>query len=190
MRFVFVIVVCCASFPPSSVGAEDLDPRELVAQVVKTAGGEEKLLKLFRFRERLLITDTPAAPVTQSEKENRTSVVKVGGDWWVGKAKRDKDKVRVLCLAWSLRILLLRRSCPPPSCLRWAVRSGTRGMGNPRFAGATMSFPTRGSTRIRLGEVAPKPLREPWQGRKTPLRHRRARAYSPRPARPRGGGPG
>ncbi|MBM4075315.1 MAG: hypothetical protein FJ267_06695 [Planctomycetes bacterium] len=40
------------------------------------------------------------------EKENRTSVVQVGKNWWLGKDKRDKDKVRVLCWAWSLRILL------------------------------------------------------------------------------------
>lgn len=79
---------------------------QLVEQVVASAGGEEKLLKLFRFRERVLITDTPAAPVTADEKGNRTSVVQVGGDWWLGTEKRGKDKVRVLCWAWSLRLLL------------------------------------------------------------------------------------
>ena len=88
--------------------AEDVDPaaKKLVEEVVATAGGEEKLLKLFRFRERVLITSTPAAPVTADEKENRTSVVQVSGNWWIGTAKRDKDKVRVLCWTWSLRILL------------------------------------------------------------------------------------
>ena len=88
--------------------AEDVDPavKKLVEDVVATAGGEEKLLKLFRFRERVLITSAPAAPVTADEKENRTSVVQVSGNWWIGTAKRDKDKVRVLCWTWSLRILL------------------------------------------------------------------------------------
>jgi len=86
--------------------AAETDAKPLVEQVVATAGGAEKLLTLFRFRERVLITDKPAAPVTADEKENRTSVVQVGGDWWIGKNKRDKDKVRVLCWAWSLRILL------------------------------------------------------------------------------------
>lgn len=90
----------------SSARADESDAKPLVEQVVATAGGAEKLLTLFRFRERVLITDKPAAPVTADEKENRTSVVQVGGDWWVGKNKRDKDKVRVLCWAWSLRILL------------------------------------------------------------------------------------
>lgn len=86
--------------------ADEASAKKLVEQVVAMAGGEENLLKLFRFRERVLITDTPAAPVTAETKENRTSVVQVSGDWWIGNNKRDKDKVRVLCWAWSLRILL------------------------------------------------------------------------------------
>ena len=91
-----------------SLVADDADAatKKLVEEVVATAGGEEKLLKLFRFRERVLITATPAAPVTPDEKENRMSVVQVSGNWWIGTAKRDKDKVRVLCWTWSLRILL------------------------------------------------------------------------------------
>lgn len=83
---------------------------ELVQDIVATAGGEEKLLKLFRFRERILITSTPAEKIAKDEKGNRTSVVQVGGDWWINAEKRDKDKVRVLCWAWSLRILLDAKS--------------------------------------------------------------------------------
>lgn len=86
--------------------AAEQDPQKLVEQVSKSAGGEARLLKLFRFRERVLITGTAAPPVAEGEKGNRTSVVQVGGDWWIGTTKRDKDKVRVLCWAWSLRILL------------------------------------------------------------------------------------
>ena len=83
---------------------------EMVAKVVKAAGGQDRLLDVFRFRERLLITRTPAPPVTADEKGNRTSVVKVGGGWWLGTKKRNKDKVRVLLWAWSLRILLAENS--------------------------------------------------------------------------------
>jgi hypothetical protein len=105
MRFVFLFALGWAMFSAISVLAAETDPRQLVEQVIKTAGGEDKLLTMFRFRERVLITDTPAAPVAKDEKGNRTSVVQVSGDWWIGTAKRDKDKVRVLCWAWSLRIL-------------------------------------------------------------------------------------
>lgn len=79
---------------------------ESVAQVIKAAGGEEKLLDVFRFSERVLITSKPTPLVAGETKGNRTSVVKAGGGWWVGTNKRNKDKVRVLCWAWSLRILL------------------------------------------------------------------------------------
>jgi len=87
-------------------GETDTPVHESVAQVIKAAGGEEKLLDVFRFRERVLITSTPAPPVAGDEQGNRTSVVKAGGGWWIGANKRNKDKVRVLLWAWSLRILL------------------------------------------------------------------------------------
>lgn len=106
MRTTFFLAIAWLSFLPCAARAGEPNPRELVAQVLETAGGEEKLLRLFRLRERVLVTKTPAEPVTQDEKGNRTSVVEVSGDWWIGKAKRDKDKVRVLCWAWSLRLLL------------------------------------------------------------------------------------
>lgn len=101
-----VLSLFVVSVSNSVLKADEAETNMLVAQVVDAAGGEEKLLKLFRFRERVLITSTPAAPVIADEKENRTSVVQVGGDWWIGENKRDKDKVRVLCYAWSLRLLL------------------------------------------------------------------------------------
>lgn len=87
-----------------TLSADDTSPAT-VKEVINAVGGEDKLLNLFRFQERVLITTTPAAPVKADEKPNRTSVVQVGGDWWLGNNKRDKDKVRVLCWAWSLRIL-------------------------------------------------------------------------------------
>lgn len=105
IKFVVLGLLMLLATTPRLI-ADEPDAKKSVEQVVKAAGGEDKLLKLFRFRERVLITATPAAPVTADEKENRTSVVQVSGDWWIGKNKRDKDKVRVLCWAWSLRILL------------------------------------------------------------------------------------
>jgi hypothetical protein len=101
-----LLLLVVALFARPAAAETDGAVKKQVEDVVATAGGEEKLLTLFRFRERVLITATPAAAVTADEKENRTSVVQVSGDWWLGTAKRDKDKVRVLCWAWSLRILL------------------------------------------------------------------------------------
>ncbi len=84
--------------------AED-DAQKVVEQVIGAIGGEEKLLKLFRFRERVLITSTPAAAPAADEKGNRTSTIEVGGRMWVGTNPREKDKVRILIWAWSLGIL-------------------------------------------------------------------------------------
>ncbi len=92
-----------------SLPADEADAAKRVHEVVAAAGGEEKLLKLFRFSERVLITAT-VTPLKPDDKSNRMSVVEVGNRWWVGAAPRDKDKVRVLCWAWSLRILLEPKS--------------------------------------------------------------------------------
>jgi hypothetical protein len=100
----FVAVFLTVSERHLSAVAAD-QPGAVVREVVKSAGGEDKLLNLFRFSERVLITST-VAPLKPGDKSNRTSTVEVGNRWWVGTAPRDKDKVRVLCWAWSLRILL------------------------------------------------------------------------------------
>ncbi len=51
----------------AQVDAAAPSAKELVQDIVTTAGGEEKLLKLFRFRERVLITSTPAEKVAKGE---------------------------------------------------------------------------------------------------------------------------
>ncbi len=99
----------CLITMQASVWADD--PAKVgVEQVITAAGGEEKLLKLFQYRERILVSGIGAPAVTPEEKGNRTSVVQVGGDVWLGTTKRGKDKVRVLMWAWSLRLLLEPKS--------------------------------------------------------------------------------
>ena len=104
---IFTLVVAVLAQPLWTRADEtDAPVDELVNLAIRTMGGKEKLLDVFRFHERVLITSTPTPVVAGETKGNRTSVVKVGGGWWVGQKKRNKDKVRVLCWAWSLRILL------------------------------------------------------------------------------------
>lgn len=79
--------------------------KSLAARAIERVGGEAKLLKLFRMREQVHITNKPLPTPAADARENRVSVVQVGGDWWLGGKPRGKDKVRVLCWAWSLRIL-------------------------------------------------------------------------------------
>ncbi len=95
-------VVLCL---PQPVRADDAT-QDLLTKVIGRAGGEPKLLSKFRLRERVLIQSQPAAVPTENEPGNRTSVIEIGKNMWLGTKKRDKDKVRVLCWAWSLRLLL------------------------------------------------------------------------------------
>lgn len=116
-NIIFLIVLCLsgssahALLPDESASTpiqatSSPDPEELIADVIAAAGGKDKLFRLFRFRERVLVQDSPAEPVKEDEPGNRTSVVVAGGDWWVGSSKRMYETAHVLCQAWSLRILL------------------------------------------------------------------------------------
>jgi hypothetical protein len=101
LALLFTTMLC----QPQPVRADDA-AQDLLTKVIGRAGGEPKLLSKFRLRERVLIQSQPAALPTENEPGNRTSVVEIGKNMWLGTKKRDKDKVRVLCWAWSLRLLL------------------------------------------------------------------------------------
>lgn len=90
---------------PIPIQADEAAAKSLVARVIDRAGGEPRLLKLFRYRERVLIQETPALPPAPNEKGTRTSTIEVGDRMWIGTNRREKDKVRILIWAWSLRIL-------------------------------------------------------------------------------------
>lgn len=107
LGFMLMLTMVAASVVlASGVASADETPRERANAAIAAAGGEEKLLKLFRMTERILIVDKPAAPVAPNERPNRTSIIETGGGWWLAGKPRNKEKVRVLCYAWSLRILL------------------------------------------------------------------------------------
>ncbi|MCO6454933.1 MAG: hypothetical protein J5I93_06505 [Pirellulaceae bacterium] len=100
-------LVCLATWPPSAV-ADETDPRAVVAQVVTAAGGEEKLLKLFRIRELLNVSSDPDKPARE-----RLSVLEPPDHWWVGKrdrVKQDKEPATFLVWAWTLGALTDARS--------------------------------------------------------------------------------
>lgn len=98
------LVGCCLVRPVRADAPAS--PAEFAAQVVAAAGGEERLLTMFSFRERVVVSSEAPPPPTADEPGNRTSIVELGGGWWVDGVERNKDKVRVLAWAWSLRLLL------------------------------------------------------------------------------------
>jgi hypothetical protein len=91
------LVLPAAAAPPQ-------DPQPLIQQVIEAAGGEGKLLKLFRIRERLNVS-------SDSEKKGneRVSVLEPPNYWWLGKRERVKDEkepATFLVWAWTLGALL------------------------------------------------------------------------------------
>jgi hypothetical protein len=84
------------------LSAADPDPKALVAGVVKAAGGEDKLLKLFRIKERLNVSGDP-----EKKGNERTSVLEPPKYWWLGKKERvaeEKEPSIFLVWAWTLGI--------------------------------------------------------------------------------------
>jgi hypothetical protein len=89
-------------FGSLAVAAEP-DPAALVKQVVAAAGGEDKLLKLFRIREQLNVSSDPA-----KKGSLRVSVLEPPKYWWLGKKERVKDErepATFLVWAWTLGAL-------------------------------------------------------------------------------------
>ena len=88
----------------SPVDAAEPPPAARVRAAVDAAGGEAKLLRLFRMEERLALGDDPAKPGSP-----RTSVVQPPKHWWLGKRDRvaqDKEPATFLVWGWTLGALV------------------------------------------------------------------------------------
>jgi hypothetical protein len=83
--------------------AADPEPKELVQKVVQATGGEDRLLKLFRIKERLNVSPDP----TRKGNE-RISILEPPNYWWLGKTERvseQKEPAIFLAWAWTLGAL-------------------------------------------------------------------------------------
>lgn len=98
------IIAAVFFLSPSLVAiAAEPDAQALVKQVVTAAGGEEKLLKLFRIKERLNVSSDP-----EKKANERVSVLEPPTYWWLGKTERVKDQkepATFLVWAWTLGAL-------------------------------------------------------------------------------------
>lgn len=78
----------------------DQEPRLVVNKVVKAAGGEEKLLRVFRLKERLNVSPDP-----EKKGNERVSFLEPPKYWWVGKRERvqdEKEPATFLVWGWTL----------------------------------------------------------------------------------------
>jgi hypothetical protein len=103
---VCLMALGCATFVVSSTAAAEPGPESLVKQVIAAAGGEDRLLKLFRTRETVNVSSDP-----QKQAPERVSVYEPPKYWWTGKNERVKDEKQpqepatFLVWAWTLGIL-------------------------------------------------------------------------------------
>lgn len=104
-----LLVGLALCYPLTSAWAQSgPTPDTLAKQVVTAAGGEEKLLKLFRLRERLNVSPDP-----EKAGNERVSVIEPPTHWWLGKKERveeEHEPAIFLVWAWTLGALTDPRS--------------------------------------------------------------------------------
>ncbi len=78
---------------------------KLVSKVIAAAGGDEKLLTLFRMEERYSAGKEFVSPGTA-----RVSVVEPPKSWWIGTKERGTEPAKITAWAWTLGVLKDPRS--------------------------------------------------------------------------------
>lgn len=73
---------------------------ELVGKILSAAGGEEKLLTVFRMEERYNAGKERVSPGT-----SRVSVVEPPKYWWIGTSERGQEPAKITAWAWTLGVL-------------------------------------------------------------------------------------
>lgn len=81
------------------------DATAQVARVVQAAGGEDKLLKLFRIEEIFHFGDQPE-PAEGKKRSVRESVLEMPGLWWLKGKERADEPAKFDVWAWTLGILV------------------------------------------------------------------------------------
>lgn len=103
LRLIGAIIYWAASllFGMASAFPEEITTAsELTKHVIEAAGGEAKLLKLFRMKEQYNAGTTLKDPGTP-----RTSVVEPPKSWWIGTTERGTEPAKISTWAWTLGAL-------------------------------------------------------------------------------------
>lgn len=107
MRIICLLSLYCVIGMSNAIVASEPDAKVVVQQVVDAAGGEEKLLRLFRTRETVNASSDPKKKVPE-----RVSVYEPPQYWWTGNKERVKNELMpdepatFLVWAWTLGILI------------------------------------------------------------------------------------
>jgi hypothetical protein len=98
----FVLMLAALTFLNSSHADDPSASPEmkLVSKVIAAAGGDEKLLTLFRMEERYSAGKEFVPPGTA-----RVSVVEPPKSWWIGTKERGTEPAKITAWAWTLGVL-------------------------------------------------------------------------------------
>lgn len=100
----WLAVVAVMIAPSLRASAAEPVSKEVLRETVEAVGGESKLLKLFRIKERLAVSADPEA-----KGNERVSVLEPPAHWWLGKrdrVKEDKEPATFLVWGWTLGALV------------------------------------------------------------------------------------
>lgn len=104
--FLFATLVCLNSSQGDDTPASPASTeKKLVGEVIAAAGGDDKLLTLFRMEERYNAGKEVASPGTP-----RVSVVEPPKSWWIGTKERGTEPAKITAWAWTLGVLKDPRS--------------------------------------------------------------------------------
>ncbi len=95
------LTVLTSNIPGVADDATASPEKELVSKVIAAAGGEDKLLKLFRMGERYNGGKERVSPGT-----SRVSVVEPPKSWWIGTSERGQEPAKFTTWAWTLGVLV------------------------------------------------------------------------------------
>ena len=98
----FVLMLAALTFLNSSHADDPSASPEmkLVSKVIAAAGGDDKLLTLFRMEERYSAGKEFVPPGTA-----RVSVVEPPKSWWIGTNERGTEPAKITAWAWTLGVL-------------------------------------------------------------------------------------
>jgi len=84
----------------NSHGQSSPEAKPLVTKIIAAAGGEDKLLRLFRMKEQYHSGADPLPP--GGKPGTRESVLDAPGYWWIGKKDRTGEPAKFDVWAWTL----------------------------------------------------------------------------------------
>lgn len=99
MRTLFLLSILSAAVVFPATAEPSAEAKALADKVISAAGGEGKLLRVFRMKERFNSGPVLADPATASVRE---SILEAPKYWWLGGKDRDGEPAKFDVWAWTL----------------------------------------------------------------------------------------